>query len=80
MLIQSINKAGVRFKRKEITRLIFLLQLLMIYFLSHQLLLLIFKEKTEPCFAVVIFLWNVFDPFQPNVPLMKKVVFPQLKH
>ena len=63
-------------KKKERTCLKILLQLLMIYFLPRQLLLSIFKEKTESCFVVVIFLWNVFNPFQPNVPLMKKPVFP----
>ena len=62
-------------RKKERTCLKVLLQLLMIYFLSHQLLSS-FKEKTEPYFVVVFFLWNVFDPFQPSVPLMKKPVFP----
>ena len=52
-----------------------LLQLLMIYSLPHQLFMSIFKEKTEPCFVVVIFFWNVFDPFQPNVSLMEKLSF-----
>ena len=33
------------------------------------------REKAEPCFVVVIFVWNMFDLFQPNVPLMKKLVF-----
>ena len=51
------------------------LQLLMIYSLPHQLFMSIFKEKTEPCFVVVIFFWNVFDPFQPNVSLMEKLSF-----
>ena len=41
-----------------------------------QLLLSIFKEKVEPCFVIVVYLWNVFDPFQQNVLLMKKSVFP----
>ena len=52
------------------------MQLLMIYFLPHQSFLSIFKEKTEAGFVVVSFLWNVFDVFQPNVPLTKKVFFP----
>ena len=42
-----------------------LLKLLVIYFLPHQLLLSVFKEKTESCILVVIFLWNVLDPFNP---------------
>ena len=29
----------------------------------HKLLLSIFKEKAEPCFIVVVFLWKVFEPF-----------------
>ena len=53
-----------------------LLQLLMIYFLPHQLLLSVIKEKTEPYLVVVIFLWKMFGPFQTNVPIMKKPVFP----
>ena len=54
-------------KKKEKTCLKVFLQLLMIYFLPHQLLLSIFKEKTEPYFVIVVFFWNVFDPSQTNV-------------
>ena len=49
------------------------------YFLPHQLPQSILKKK-QTCFVVAIFLWNVFDPFQPNVPLMMKIVFPYLNH
>ena len=67
-------------KKKERTCLKVLLQLLIIYFLPHQSLLTIFKQKTEPYFVVAIFSWNVFELFQPNFPLMNKAVFPQFKH
>ena len=62
-------------KKMERTCLKVLLQLLMIYSLPHQFFMPIFKEKTKPCFVVVIFLWNVFDPFQPNASLMEKLSF-----
>ena len=61
--------------KKERTCLKVLLQLLIIYFLPHQLLLSIFKEKTETCFVVVIFLLNVFHPFQPNVFFYEETIF-----
>ena len=64
-----------RFERKERTRLKVLLQLLMIIF-CHINCSCRFLKKKQPCFVVVSFLWNVFHPFQPNVPLMKKAVVP----
>ena len=73
--IRSINKADVRLDRKERTCLKVLLQLLMVIF-CHINCSCRFSQKKQPCFVVVIFLWNVFDPFQPNVPLRKKAVFP----
>ena len=78
--IGNINMADVRFERKERTCLKVLSQLCIVCFLSHPLLLLLFKEKTEPCSAVEIFLWNVFDRFQSSFLHMKKPVFPKLKN
>ena len=77
--IRSINcypkYKSSRFERKEGACLKDLLQLLMIIF-CHINCSCRFLKKKQPCFVVVSFLWNVFHPFQPNVPLMKKVDFP----
>ena len=80
VLYEVYVKLMSNLKKKERTCLKVLLQLLIIYFLPHQSLLTIFKQKTEPYFVVAIFSWNVFELFQPNFPLMKKAVFPQFKH
>lgn len=35
-----------------------------------------FKRKNRTMHRCGDFTWNVFDLFQPNVPFMKKAVFP----
>ena len=69
------DKYDIRFEKKQRACLKVLLKLLVIYFLPHQLLLSVFKEKTESCILVVIFLCNVLDTFNPMFHLWKRQFF-----